>query len=124
MSIITRIDYLDRLDLYQTEKPYMTTFEIPPEVGSATNHRYVSHKAEVFDAKKKEEAFSLDVHGFEFHTWPTQLQSEDFENDATIESRYYPEVLARMKGIFPTAFELHVLAHLVCNKVFWACELS
>jgi hypothetical protein len=113
MSVRTHVDYLARSELYQTEKPYMTTFEIPPEVGSATNHRYISREAEIVDAKSIKESFSLDVQGFAFFTWPTQLQSEDFEDDAIIKACYYPEVLARMKTIFPTAFEIHVLAHLV-----------
>ncbi|KAI4214461.1 MAG: hypothetical protein LQ351_002878 [Letrouitia transgressa] len=104
MTVVTNIEYLDRLELYQTEKPYVTTFEIPESVGKSTNHCYVSHEAEIQNAKQIKGDFSLDVHGFEFHDWPTKLQSADFENLDLITSSYYSEILQQMERAFPRAF--------------------
>ncbi|KAF2685914.1 hypothetical protein K458DRAFT_336800 [Lentithecium fluviatile CBS 122367] len=112
MNVSTDIQYLSRLELYQTEKPYMTTFEIPEIIGSTTNHRYTSTKANIQDAKNAKSLFSLHVNGFEFRDWPMEFQNTDFDDEAFIESCYYPVVLQQMKQAFPEAVEIFILSHL------------
>ncbi|KAF7670920.1 hypothetical protein GT037_011048 [Alternaria burnsii] len=112
MMVNANIEYLSRLDLYETEKPYMTAFEIPSDVGSMTNHEYSAHMVEVQDARDNKASFSLDVHGFKFCDWPTKYRSADFEDEDLIESKYYQEVLQQMTQGFPDAMEIHIVSHL------------
>jgi hypothetical protein len=113
MAVLADIEYLSRLDLYRTEKPYMTTFKIPDSVGRSTNHKYTTHKAWIQDAKSNREAFSLDIHGFEFRDWATKFQNADFEDEDTITSSYYSELLDQMERAFPHAQKIFILSHLV-----------
>lgn len=118
MASTTQIYYLERLKLFETEKPYMVTFDLPPGVGLKTNHVYVPHQVSVCDAQSQKDQFSLDIHGFQFHTWETSLQgSEDFDNSELVKSKYYPETVAHMERIFPDALEIHALTHLVSRTL-------
>lgn len=118
MASTTQIYYLERLKLFETEKPYMVTFDLPPGVGLKTNHVYVPHQVSVCDAQSQKDEFSLDIHGFQFHTWETSLQgSEDFDNSELVKSKYYPETVAHMERIFPNALEIHALTHLVSRTL-------
>lgn len=38
MGFEAKVYYLERLKLYETEKPYMVAFEMPANAGSTTNH--------------------------------------------------------------------------------------
>jgi len=119
MSVLASIEYLSRLDLYQTEKPYMTTFEIPGHVGRTTNHQYTPHEARIQDVRDTKALFSLGVHGFEYRDWPAKLHEVDFDDPASIESCYYPQVLLQMRQAFPDAKEILILSHLVGKCFSW-----
>jgi hypothetical protein len=114
MASTTQIYYLERLKLFETEKPYMVTFDLPPGLGPKTNHAYAPSQVSVCDAQSQKDEFSLDIHGFQFHDWVTNLQrSEDFDSTELVKSKYYPETVAHMMRTFPDALEIHVLTHLV-----------
>ncbi|TPX18481.1 uncharacterized protein E0L32_011594 [Thyridium curvatum] len=83
MGFEAKVYYLERLKLYETEKPYMVAFELPVNTGSTTNHSYAPFQVHMTDAQSIKDSFSLDVHGFQFEQWPTDLKPEDFDDDDT-----------------------------------------
>lgn len=55
------------------------------------------------------------MHGFEFHDWPFGFKNAEFDDEAFIESSYYPEVLQQMKEAFPDAKDILILSHLASH---------
>lgn len=113
METETKIYYLKRLQLYKEEKPYMLTFELPEDVGESTNHVYEEVKIKATDAHPNIGQFSLDVNGFQFETWPTDLLPADFDNDDIIKSRYYPQLISRIREAFPNVIDVMPIGHTV-----------
>lgn len=113
MALTTKIYYLERLELYETEKPYMLAFTPPGTVIPKTNHFYVPYEVPVSDAQPWKHKFSLDVHGFQFNEWATDLSADDFDDDDVVKSKYYPEIVEHMWRQFPESSQIHVLTHLV-----------
>lgn len=108
------IYYLRRLDLYKAEKPYMLTFDPSGLGGSRTNHDFAATTIKLRDAQPIRSNFQVDIHGFEFHTWSTALESSDFDNDLTVKEKYYPEIISKVRDLRPEAVEFVILTHLVC----------
>ncbi len=117
MALTTEVYYLERLRLYETQKPYMLTFDLPTGVGKHTNHSYAPHRVKVCDAQPRRTEFFLDTHGFQFEEWETSFSSEDFDDDEIVTSKYYPDIKNRVQELFPNALEVHVLAHLVRTQL-------
>lgn len=113
MTTRTNLFYLDRLDLYRDEKPYIIAFDIPEAVGQSSNHQYKPHEVQIHDLTSQKDQFTLASNGFEYHHWPTKFQSADFDTPHTVKHGYYPELLKQMRLEFPSAREIHVLTHLV-----------
>jgi hypothetical protein len=113
MSTQATIKYLARLELYKTEKPYMTTFEIPAEIGSSTNHQYTSNQVTIRDARPNQASFTLETHGFEYREWPLKFRNVEFEDEAFIKSAYDADILQHMKDAYPRAKDIFILSHLV-----------
>ncbi|EFR04155.1 hypothetical protein MGYG_07162 [Nannizzia gypsea CBS 118893] len=112
MTFAAKIHYLQRLKLYESQKPYMITFDIPEKVGKKTNHSYIPCDVHITNAQQCKEKFTLDSHGFQFEDWPTNLVSENFDDDNLVKNRYYGEVVARMEQLFPDALEIRALTYL------------
>jgi hypothetical protein len=100
----TLVYHLACLDLYQDEKPYMITFDASNFGGEKTNHRYTENAVLMSDARAIQDRFTLNVHGFEFHSWPTTLCSAHFDDEEAIRDRYYPELLIQMHKLLPEAY--------------------
>ena len=113
-SIDTSIYYLKRLDRYKKEKPYMLTFDPASLGGSRTNHEFASTSVKLCDARSVRSNFQLDVHGYEFHTWPTTLDSLQFDDEVVLKDNYYSDIVSKVKSIRPGVKDVVVLTHLVC----------
>jgi hypothetical protein len=105
--------YLDRLDLYKDERPYMITFDVSGFSGSKTNHSYSKYPVVITDVRFSQKKFSIDVQGFEFRNWATKLDSASFDNERVVREQYYPEILEHVRTAFPSISHIHVFAHLV-----------
>lgn len=105
--------YLERLDLYHVEKPYMITFDASGFGGAKTNHKYSLHEVPMTDVRGMEDQFTLDKQGFQFLNWKTSLNLQDFSDEQKIRSQYYPEIVQQLKEVFPEAVHIHVMTHLV-----------
>lgn len=105
--------YLERLDIYKHEKPYMFTFDVSNLKGQRTNHRYKKYPVSMADARQQETEFQINTHGFEFRTEKTALRGQDFADDELIQSKYYIEIEKMMQRMYPEAVRIHIFAHLV-----------
>lgn len=112
-SINASVYYLERLSLYENEKPYMTTFDPADLGGKMTNHQFKPKNVAIHDAQRLKTEFKLDTHGFAFHKWSMKLQSEDFDDEQKVLDIYYPEIRQRLIGILPDPVEILLLTNLV-----------
>ncbi|KAI1144779.1 hypothetical protein F4825DRAFT_445537 [Nemania diffusa] len=86
--------YLSRLPIYETEKPFYVNFPVTEKSGSS--HSNLSHDLYenilIRDIRGHEDKFGIDTHGFQLIRHATSMSNVDFENDASIRSKYYPEM--------------------------------
>ena len=96
-STIGQIGYLDRLELYKSDKPYEVSV-IPINVTSGSARRSnLSFKTYPFDLKdfsRCRQDFNTDVQGFELESFPTSLLPEQLKDSSTVETLYYEEARA------------------------------
>lgn len=112
-QIQAHVWYLDRLDLYKDERPYMITFDVSGFSGSKTNHSYSKYPVVMTDVRSSQDKFTIDVQGFEFRNWATKLDSASFDNERVVREQYYPELLEYARTAYPSVSHIHVFAHLV-----------
>jgi len=62
------------------------------------NWAYNAISSDIRDARGKEDQFTLDTTGFEFHIEPTQMSAEDFDDERIIREKYYPEQIELIKA--------------------------
>lgn len=91
---IGQIGYLNRLELYKTEKPYEVSV-IPINVmgrsARRSNLSFRTYPFELEDFSCCRQDFNTDVQGFELESFPTSLTSEQLKDSNTIEALYYDE---------------------------------
>ncbi|KAI1378292.1 methyltransferase CmcJ [Hypoxylon crocopeplum] len=99
-STIGEVRYLDRLELYETEKPYEVTF-LPVNVtqpgARRSNLSLTTWPVELRDFSTNRHSFSTDVQGFELDELPTSLSALDLKDLDIVESRYHPEATAYLQ---------------------------
>jgi len=116
--------YLERLDLYKDEKPYMITFDPTGFGGQKTNHKYSQHEVLMTDVRGREGDFTLAKQGFQFLKWSTALVFQDFDDENVIRERYYPEIVEQVQNVFPDAVEVSVLTHLLRKRQDFSKDLT
>lgn len=86
------LGYLDRLELYGTEKPYASAI-IPWNTPSAqvSNLSISYHGFNIRDMRCCPEKFSTDIHGFELGVFPTSLTDEELRDQKSLRQKYFPE---------------------------------
>lgn len=97
------IRYLDRLELYKTEKPYEATF-LPVNVSHPgarrSNISLTAWPVVVRDFSHERHNFNTDIQGFELAKLPTSLSSASLKDLGEIQSRYYNEAETFLTGKF------------------------
>jgi len=102
------LEYLDRLDLYKIEKPYVCTLEPWNIPGADRNNLAVSpHEMAIRDMRPHLKDFHTDVHGFQIETFPTELTGDELRDEEMVQARYYPEVEDFLKRRFG-AKDVHI----------------
>jgi hypothetical protein len=95
----TSLYYLAKLPLYEEEKPYFLNWPVAGVPGAEQTN--LSHKRQeninVYDIRGREADFSIDEQGFQLVNLVTKVGNDDFENDATVREKYYPEVVDLVK---------------------------
>lgn len=95
------VRYLERLELYKTEKPYEVTFA-PINITQAdvrrTNLSRKPWTVLIRDFSDGRTSFNTDVQGFELDSFPTSLSASELQDTGAIESRYHQEAEAYLTG--------------------------
>ncbi|KAG9314902.1 hypothetical protein JVU11DRAFT_4010 [Chiua virens] len=99
VDVVSPRDVQTTLNYYQATKddqlPYYYVCE-PPAGVPQNNVTTETHPVVVHDARGKQDAFKLDVSGFEWVTSPSA--EKEFVDEARIKEVYYPEVEALLKA--------------------------
>ena len=98
-AVLAPHDVPTKLNYYQpigTEEPYQYVLD-PPADKPAHNIGQDTRPVTVHDARGREDDFTLDKNGFQFVRWPSV--EKEFDDEASIQARYYPEVEEILKKV-------------------------
>lgn len=103
MSVQTTVQYLARSELYETEKPYSTDFELDDQLLTGHKSNYSLSTSPVsITAIVNPEDFDLDVHGFSVVKAYVSLLAEDaLQRPREVENSYFAEIEAILHKRFP-----------------------
>lgn len=103
------VEYLQRLPLYQQEKPFQLFVPIDERDRDArsTNLSFEKKTQTFVDIRERVGEFSLDSHGFQVETVPSKVHPQSFRKRELVEREYLPEVERLLKG-----------AGNPCDKIF------
>ncbi|KAH8881848.1 methyltransferase CmcJ [Thozetella sp. PMI_491] len=93
-TVTAEVQYLKRLGLYETEKPFQLFFPVDKnsEDCRTTNLEFESKLQTFVDIRDRIRDFSLDSHGFQILQRPIVLDPSSYLNRDAVESHYLPEV--------------------------------
>lgn len=94
MMQLATFKYVKWQDLYKAERPYQILSALPEEDPDARSSNLIFHDGppqEVEDVRGQESKFSLDEHGFQYISHPSELSPVDLKNEALVETRYFDE---------------------------------
>lgn len=103
MVVETTLQYLTRSELYKTEKPYSTDFEVSDQFPTAQKSNYALSEVPVsIEAIKEPTDFNLDVHGFSVVKAQISLIAENaLQRPREVESSYFSEIEVILHERFP-----------------------
>lgn len=109
-EIDSKITFLSRHDLYKVEKPYCTDFPVDSTDARMTNHQFDVRSVKIHDARKMQQALTLDRNGFCFVGAETSLRAEDATSERTaIMEAYTQEIASVVQANFPEYSEVRVM---------------
>lgn len=85
----------------------------PPPNKPQNNFSIDTHPVKIHDLRGNESSLSLDKEAFALHSIPTALSYADYEDDAKIESTYYPEIIDIVKRYVSDTNEIIIFDHTV-----------
>lgn len=109
------IQHLAPLDKYQNEKPFKIMLDVSGLGQPQPNYELLEATVDVIDAQPTRDQWSMQANGFQFLSAPSQLQDDDFDDEAQVKNRYYQEVISAVQRLFPPGAEVHVLGYQVCS---------
>ncbi|CCF32719.1 methyltransferase CmcJ [Colletotrichum higginsianum] len=100
-TVEAEVDYLQRLPLYQREKPFQLFVPIHERDQDArsTNLAFEKKTQTFVDMRGRTGEFSLDTHGFQVETVPNKLAPHFFRDREVVEREYLPEVEGLLRGV-------------------------
>lgn len=99
-KVVSLIFYIDKLPLYEKEKPFFLNFPVSGPGQRQSNVTHSRHEVDFTDVRGHEDLFSLGTTGFEYKHFDTALEYDNFASPAAIE------------GIFLKEVEAFLVAHL------------
>lgn len=91
----TSLYYLSKLPLYENEKPYFVNWPVSKVPGAEQTN--LSHQKytniDVYNIRGMEHDFHIDTQGFQLCNHSTSVENSEFEDDAAIRAKYYPEMV-------------------------------
>ncbi|TQN67705.1 Aspirochlorine biosynthesis protein N [Colletotrichum shisoi] len=93
-TVEAEVDYLQRLPLYQREKPFQLFVPIHErdQDGRSTNLAFEKKTQTFVDMRGRTGEFSLDTHGFQVETVANKLAPHFFRDQEAVEREYLPEL--------------------------------
>lgn len=110
-SIKTRVNFLERSDLYDTVKPYVLTFKAP-EGFPSTNVKMDNRTIAVHNIRGREGGLKLEEKGFAVMPLDSKLPFEAWDDDQKVREVYLPEVAEALKT-FAGASRVQIYEHIV-----------
>lgn len=114
-TVRATIQHLAPLEKYQNEKPFKIMLDVSGLGQPQSNYELLEATVDVIDAQPTRDQWSMQANGFQFLSAPSQLQDDDFDDEAQVKSRYYQEVNSAVQRLFPPGTEVHVLGHQACS---------
>jgi hypothetical protein len=104
-DVVTKLEYLRRLSLYEKEKPFRVYYDIPDSATDRrkTNLEFEAKELIIEDIRLKSLNFTLDDHAFAIRKFNTRLHFDAFTNKSTVEKSFLPEVEQLIKSEIPDA---------------------
>jgi hypothetical protein len=104
-EIVIKLEYLQKLPLYEKEKPFRVYYEIPDSATDRrkTNLEFEAKELIIEDIRLKSLNFTLDDHAFAIRKLNTTLHSDAFTNKSIVEKSFLPEVERLIKSEIPGA---------------------
>ncbi|PMD44117.1 hypothetical protein L207DRAFT_272083 [Hyaloscypha variabilis F] len=122
LSTDATVLYLERLEKYETEKPYEVMFDLAEFGDNArqTNCCLQPTPVSFLNARKSAKPFTLNSNGFQLLHAPSTLQGDDFENEDLVRKIYLPHVMECVARVLDEPAEMHILNHKIRkrNSVF------
>ena len=109
--VTTTMNFMERLALYDEEKPFLLTFE-PPEDFPRTNVKLGKHNLTITDIRGLENDFSIEKNGFSVMPIASRLLYDDFNDDESIKKVYLKELANHVKELLG-ASKVQVFEHIV-----------
>jgi hypothetical protein len=95
-------------------KPFNYTYTPPPEGEPQRNFGSVNHNVVIQDIRGREREFDMNKTGFAaLPHIDSQLKYEDWEDDAVVEAKYYPEVEKLLLDRVPGAKRVFLFDHTI-----------
>ena len=102
-SVSARMVYVANDKLYETEKPYVTSFPVEKIPGAKpTNHIFCYQDVSVVDVRSQtEHELGLDISGFSFIKSSLHYPMASFESSAFIQYQYFEDMRRLLYDQFP-----------------------
>jgi hypothetical protein len=100
-TVTAELQYLKKLPLYTKEKPFQLFVPVAADAVDtrSTNLEFEAKEQTFEDIRGREDAFSLDTHGFQTGVYPTRLDSDMFGDKEAVETRYFDEVREILRDV-------------------------
>jgi hypothetical protein len=99
--VSAKLNYLKRLPLYKTEKPFQLFLAADHDAPDRRQHNleFEGQDTDIADIRPRLPKFTLDEHGFQIVRAPTSLSPACFQDKHVVETDYFDQVLELLKGI-------------------------
>lgn len=121
--LLTSICCLDRLELYQREKPFEMRFYPPGDFPRKNLHISKYHSIPVEDVRGREKSLSIDKNGCIVMELDDPMSVEDFSDREAIRSRYLPKVAEGLKE-YLGASRVQIHDYLVSIPLNWKMKFN
>jgi hypothetical protein len=111
------MNFLQRDELYQTEKPYLCLFETPAGFSKTNIQLSKCKDLIIIDIRGRESRFLLGSHGFAIMHMTSKLSYDDFGDNAKVKSQYLSEVAEHLRR-FCKASRVQIFEHVVSIYYF------
>ena len=106
-DVVADLTYLQKLDLYQREKPFQLFIPVDPNGPDprTNNIEFENRQHIIHDIRPTITDYGLDTHGFEIRPFRPSLDPDMFQDRDLVESRYFPEVEQLLRQTLDGGFD-------------------